>query len=175
MLSIAAHLISNESEAETILSLLENSQLSEYQQESALRIKLHIVRKTKGDEEAEKLIDMNLSYPSFRHDAITKAMDAKNYERAIELAQEGIRKDSKDKPGLATDWKAVSYTHLDVYKRQGLACCQSNNLPSDRSNFALQRINLRDQQCSWKLFGIHSTSLQSALCRLPGSNNLPAV
>lgn len=105
VLSIAAHLIVNDSEAETILSLLENSPLSEYQQESALRIKLHIIRKTKGDEEAEKLIEKNLSYSSFRHDAITKAMNAKNYERAIELAKEGIKKDSKDKPGLATDWK----------------------------------------------------------------------
>lgn len=105
VLSIAAHLIVNESEAETILSLLENSQLSEYQQENALRIKLHIIRKIKGNEEAEKLIDMNLSFPSFRRDAITKAMDTKNYKRAIELAQEGIKEDSKDKPGLARDWK----------------------------------------------------------------------
>jgi uncharacterized Zn finger protein len=105
MLSIASYLIANENEAEEILSLLEKSPLSDYQQESALQIKLHIIKKTKGDEEAEKLIEMNLSYPSFRHDAITKAMDAKNYERAIVLAQEGIKKDSKDKPGLATDWK----------------------------------------------------------------------
>lgn len=105
MLSIASYLIVNENEAEEILSLLEKSPLSEYQQESALQIKLHIIKKTKGDEEAEKLIEMNLSYPSFRNDAITKAISAKNYDRAIELAQEGIKKDSKDKPGLATDWK----------------------------------------------------------------------
>lgn len=105
VLSIAAHMIANDSEGEKILSLLENSQLSEYQQEGALLIKLHIIRKTKGDVEADTLIEMNLSYPSFRHNAITKAMNTKNYERAIEIAQEGIEKDSKDKPGLATDWK----------------------------------------------------------------------
>jgi SWIM zinc finger len=105
MLEIASKIISNEKEATTILSLLEGVKSSEYQREKAHEINLQVIRKIRGEKEAEKFLYVNISIPSFREEAIQKNMAEKNFEKAISLAHEGIQQDEKNKPGLANEWR----------------------------------------------------------------------
>jgi len=58
----------------------------------------------KGEADADKFIEQNLNNPELRRKAIDKALKAKNYEKAISLARDGISMDIKSKPGLALEW-----------------------------------------------------------------------
>lgn len=104
ILDIASTLIQNEQEAEKVIELLDNARISQYEEDYAKEIKLHILRKIKGEKEAEKFMALNLSNPSIRKAALEKACSNIDYEKAIRIAKEGIAHDQKDKPGLVYDW-----------------------------------------------------------------------
>ncbi len=104
MLHLASQMLKDEDEAQKIIAFLDKVQRSDYAQEEAQRIKLQILKKTKGEKEAGKFIEENLSNSSFRREAIANAMQDKDYEKAISIAQDGVRHDIKDKPGLAKEW-----------------------------------------------------------------------
>mgnify|MGYP001422006673 CR=1 FL=1 len=104
VLQIGSEIITNEEEAQQILSCLDKVKLSEFEQEEAHSIKLTIIKKTKGPLEAEKFIAQNLSNPNLRREAIQKAIHDKAYEKAITISKDGIVQDEKDKPGLAKEW-----------------------------------------------------------------------
>jgi len=104
LLQIASEIISNAEEAQRILACLDKVQHSEYEREEVQRIKFKIIKKTKGEKEADKFIGQNLSNPSFRRDAISKVLKNKNYEKAISIAKDGVKSDEKNKPGLAKEW-----------------------------------------------------------------------
>lgn len=105
MLEMASKIVRNEKEANEILVLLEGVKTSEYQKEKAYEINHQLIRKIKGEKEAEKFLYENISTPSFRQEAIRKNMAEKNFEKAILLALDGIQHDEKNKPGLADDWR----------------------------------------------------------------------
>lgn len=105
MLEIASRILKNEIESEKIISLLDKQKSSEYEKEEAQEIKLNVIRKTKGEKEAEKFIYENLSNTSFRKQAIEKNISEKNFQKAIWLAEQGILQDEKDKPGLVAEWQ----------------------------------------------------------------------
>lgn len=50
----------------------------------------------------------HISNPEIRTAAIQNAVADKQYDKAINIAQDGIKHDAKDKPGLVYDW----YRHL---------------------------------------------------------------
>ncbi len=104
LLHIATQLVKTEKEAETISSLLDQSQRSEYDKEHAIEVKYDLIKKMKGSTDAEKFIEQNLSNPTLRRTAIDKAISDKNYDKAISIARNGIAYDTKDKPGLALEW-----------------------------------------------------------------------
>ena len=52
----------------------------------------------------ELFISEHISNPKIRNLELEKAFQSKNFSRAIELANDGIKCDEKDKPGLAKDW-----------------------------------------------------------------------
>jgi uncharacterized Zn finger protein len=104
VLQIASEIITNEEEAKQIITCLDKVQYSKYEQEEAQSIKLKIIKKTKGEKEAEKFIEQNLSNPNLRREALQKALRDKAYEKAITISKDGIKQDEKDKPGLAIEW-----------------------------------------------------------------------
>jgi hypothetical protein len=104
ILHLASLLAESDSEAESVFLLLDNPGLSEYQKEEAEDIKYELLKKMKGDTEAEKFMEQNIDNPELRRKAIDKALKGGKYDMAISLARDGISLDSKDKPGLAKEW-----------------------------------------------------------------------
>lgn len=104
LMRLAFELLINEDEAQQIITHLDKIRDSEYDREVAQSIKLNIIKKTKGENEAEKFIEQNLSNPTIRNEAIAKALKNKEYEKAIVIANDGIKQDEKNKPGLVKDW-----------------------------------------------------------------------
>lgn len=104
MLNIASGVLKNENEGQLIIAHLDKVQSSDYEHNGAQNIKLQILKKTKGETEIDNFIEQNLNNPSFRREAILKAIENKNYEKAISIINDGIRNDKEDKPGLVIEW-----------------------------------------------------------------------
>ena len=103
ILHIAGDLIDNESDVEVILDCLESAK-GEYERESAQCFKLEVLRKYKEPKEVDDFINKNISISTIRKQEIEIAFDSKNFDRAVELAKDGIKCDEQSKPGLAKDW-----------------------------------------------------------------------
>ncbi len=103
VLHIAGDLIDNEKDADMILNCLESVN-GEYEREYAQSYKLELLRKYKDPKEVEEFINKNISNSKIRKQEIEKAFESQNFERAIELAKDGITNDEQSKPGLAKDW-----------------------------------------------------------------------
>lgn len=95
ILSLAARLLTSEEEGLKIMKQLDKSHQSEYEQEALQQIKLSVLRKTKGEQEANTFMEQNLSNPSFRREAIANAIKNKNYPGAITVVEDGIKQDAK--------------------------------------------------------------------------------
>ncbi len=105
VLRIASLLIKTDEDIERIFALIEKEeQGDDYERENAQTIKYEILLKTKGENIAEKFIENNLANSDLRVVAIEKALEKKNYEKAISIAKDGVSFDLKDKPGLAKQW-----------------------------------------------------------------------
>ncbi|PKP08269.1 MAG: hypothetical protein CVU09_16405 [Bacteroidetes bacterium HGW-Bacteroidetes-4] len=104
VLRLAALLLKTEEETERIFKQIDKAQRSDYEREEAQSIKYNILLKTKGENAAEKYLEQNITNSNLRREAIQKALEKKNYEKAISLAKDGVNYDLKDKPGLAKEW-----------------------------------------------------------------------
>lgn len=103
MLQIAYRLIHNENEADIIIKCLDTLERG-LEQESALSLALDIITQYKKVEQVQKFIEKNITNASIRNSEIAKAIEDKNFERAITLARDGIAYDSTHKPKLLRDW-----------------------------------------------------------------------
>lgn len=79
-----------------------------YYKESLLNIEFDLLRRFGTKEETEQFLKEHLEYSSFRRISINQLLQEANYEKAIELALEGEKKD-KGYSGLATRWKEFRY------------------------------------------------------------------
>lgn len=104
MLQIASLLIKSREEKEQIVSLFDKADLSDYEREEAQCIIYDLILKTESGKEAAKYLEENLNNPNMRREAIRKAFADKDYDRADEIARDGVKFDIKDKPGLAMEW-----------------------------------------------------------------------
>jgi uncharacterized Zn finger protein len=106
MIKIASMIFDNEDELKKIISLLDHVERREfdYEFEKAQTIKLQLLKKTRGEDEADKFMEQNIDNPSLRKVAIQKALLKKDYDKAISIAKDGVKFDSKKRPGLAMDW-----------------------------------------------------------------------
>ena len=105
MLEIAAELIENDQEMDIVLNCLDLvGDKYNYLVGMAFHIKLKIFRKYKTKEEVTQLVEQNLNLPSVRQEEIEIALQNKNYERAIRLAQDGVQQDQNSRPGLVGTW-----------------------------------------------------------------------
>lgn len=103
ILRIAAELIDEENDADTILTCLDNIN-GKYEREYAQSFKLDLLRKFKNEKEVETYTNKHISNSSIRTSEIEKAFKSKNFERVIELSEGGIKCDKQDKPGLVKFW-----------------------------------------------------------------------
>jgi len=92
-----------------IKSKRENS-FDKYDNERAVEIKLKIIKHFKGKDEFLKFIKKNLEYTPMRQVAIDIAIGDKKYVLAKELANDGIKLDTKRGwPGLVVEWMEWLY------------------------------------------------------------------
>lgn len=103
ILRIAYKLTNNENEADIIIKCLDTIN-GEYEREKAQALKLEIITKYKGREVVREFIEKHITNPSIRNSEIAKAIENKEFERAIALSKDGAEYDKKDKPGLVKDW-----------------------------------------------------------------------
>ncbi len=104
LLRLAVDLVKTEKEAGTVLSLLHAHVHSEYEGEQMTMLEYELIRKMKGDDEADKFASQNLDTPELRRKALEKALRDKDFEKARSLAHAGIKHDAETKPGLAKEW-----------------------------------------------------------------------
>jgi hypothetical protein len=103
MLHTACELIDKESDADIILDCLDSVN-GDYERERAQSFKLDVLRKFKNEKEVEKYINKHISNTSIRTKEIEKAFKNKDFKRVIQLSEDGIKCDKKDKPGLVKVW-----------------------------------------------------------------------
>lgn len=103
MLHTACELIDKESDADIILDCLDSVN-GDYERERAQSFKLDLLRKFKNEEEVEKYINKHISNSYIRTKEIEKAFKNKDFKRVIQLSEDGIKCDEKDKPGLVKNW-----------------------------------------------------------------------
>lgn len=121
MLTIAVEVQSSDEEVKQIYELLDTIKPKrddlgwDWDYRQAQRIRLSLIRKTEGDEQAEKYMEENVSNSDFRKAVIEKAIKNKDYEKAIALCQQGIKVDKGKFDGLVTNWKELL---LKVYQQQ---------------------------------------------------------
>jgi len=104
LLEMAVSLSKTEAEAKKVMTLLSEHSHHEYESEQMTRLEYELIRKMSGEAEAQKFLEQNLDNPDLRRRALTKALNENNFEKAESLANEGIKKDTDDKPGLANEW-----------------------------------------------------------------------
>lgn len=104
LLRLAAEILVDASEADQLLKCLDNTPLHDFDKSRAEQIRLSIYKKTKSPKEVEKYIEAHLSNTEFRKEAIQSAIDIKQFDKAISLAEAGIKQDQKTQPGLIYTW-----------------------------------------------------------------------
>ena len=103
MLQIAHELLASENDADTIIKCL-GMVNDDYEQETALSLKLDIIKEYKGKEEVQKFIDKHITNSMIRNGEIKKAIENKEIEKAIKLSKDGIEYNKNHKPSLVNDW-----------------------------------------------------------------------
>lgn len=109
VLDLATKLIENEKDIAKVMNCLnhlenKNETYSDYSKEFAQVKKLDLIRRFKTEKEAQEYVNKHISNSKIRADEIKRAIENKNYKRAITLSKDGIEYDQKDKPGLVKVW-----------------------------------------------------------------------
>lgn len=87
---------------------------SSYFEEHAANLQYLVIQSYDGEQEAERYLEEHLSLTVFREMVIKHAIKNANFERALQLAQDGEEQDGKNGfPGLVAKWKEYRY---EVYK-----------------------------------------------------------
>ena len=83
---------------------------SDYFIEGAAELRYRVIQKFEGEDSAVKFLQKHLDMPKFRKKVIEAAIDNLDYDKALELAEQGERKDAvKGYHGLVHQWKEYRY------------------------------------------------------------------
>lgn len=104
ILDLASEISKGKEDLQKVLDCLDTIHGSAYEIEEAQFIKLGIIRKLKGEKDADSFIEQNLTNPILRRELIAKSLKNGDYNKAIAIAKDGIKWDGKYKPGLAMEW-----------------------------------------------------------------------
>ncbi|MCX6156920.1 MAG: hypothetical protein NTY74_02960 [Ignavibacteriae bacterium] len=91
ILVLSAMLVKSDEEGERIIAFAKNEDRDGYRENFSRDIELMIYKNTKSDEEIKKFLEKNISNPDFRRQLINKAIEDKDFEKAIKLAKEGLK------------------------------------------------------------------------------------
>ncbi|MEI6061695.1 MAG: hypothetical protein WCR72_13375, partial [Bacteroidota bacterium] len=109
MLDLAAVLAKDSAEASQVHSHLDqvkpSGQSWDWDFKNAQLIRVKLINKTEGEESANLFLEKNITNPDFRKKVIENAIAKKDYSKAINLAEAGIKFDDRNSPGLADDWR----------------------------------------------------------------------
>lgn len=78
--------------------------MGRFEEEQRQVLKYKLLMKTKGVGAAKVYMLQNLTNPEMRRTAIEDAMSHSDYEMATDIANEGVKQDMKQYPGLAKEW-----------------------------------------------------------------------
>ena len=104
LLTMAARLVASDEDFDQVLALIDKKQQSDYHKERLQLIKYGLLLDRKGETVANQFLEQNIDNSDFRTMAIEKALEQKNFAKAVKLAEDGVKTDMKDKPGLAKEW-----------------------------------------------------------------------
>jgi uncharacterized Zn finger protein len=105
MMRIAAELVESEQERRALLAALDREESADYSGESAQAIKYEIMAKISGEAEADAWLEANLGNPKLRRIALQKALDKRDFDKALKIAEDGIAHDKPNYPGLVLEWR----------------------------------------------------------------------
>jgi hypothetical protein len=91
ILVLSSMLVKNAEEGERIISFARNEEKDGYMENFSRDITLKVYKNTKNDEEINNFLEENISNPDFRRQLINKAIDNKDFDKAIKLAKEGLK------------------------------------------------------------------------------------
>ena len=118
LLESASYLITNAAEKDLWSNLIERlesdernkSSYSSYFSEEAARLRYQVIQKHEGDSQASKFLQDHLDKTIFRKMAIEDAIKTLQFDKALELAEQGEQKDTiQNYPGLVIQWKKYRY------------------------------------------------------------------
>ena len=104
LLFIAADFAVTDDEFDRIMTLADSPKLSEYDNEMTQMLKYETILKRRGKDKALVYLEQHLDNPRLRKEAINIALAKNDYNKAIKLAEDGVRLYSKNKIGLAGDF-----------------------------------------------------------------------
>ncbi len=104
LMSIAASLVDNDDDFNTVAAFLDKEYDYEFTTQEFQTVKYNLLKRYKGDTEAAKYLEANLSNSDLREKAIELSINNKDFDRAEQLANDGIEQDKEDKPGLVSTW-----------------------------------------------------------------------
>ena len=104
LLFIAADFAVTDADFDRIMTLADSPKLSEYDNEMTQMLKYETILKRRGEDIALQFLELHLENPRLRKEAINIAFANHDYNKAIKLAEDGVKLYSKNKPGLAGDF-----------------------------------------------------------------------
>lgn len=104
VIHLSVLLLKTEEEYKKVIELISTTHMSKYEKEESQSIMYNILLDFEGEASAENYLEQNLSNTKLRRKAIQNAMENKNYEKAISLANDGINHNMKDSPGYVKEW-----------------------------------------------------------------------
>lgn len=109
LMRIAINMAKTEEEKKRIRIDLEqikpNGNSRDWDYRCAQNLKLQFIRQTEDETAAIRFMETNMDNPDFRRELIEYAIREKDYAKAEQLADKGIKRDEKEAPGLAEDWR----------------------------------------------------------------------
>lgn len=109
LLQIAINLSRTDEETKRIMKGLEQKKskevLSEWNYRTLQTFMLQLIRKTEDENAALRFMEENVANPDFRKLLIKNAIQEKEYDRAEQLANDGLDLDAEEHPGLADNWR----------------------------------------------------------------------
>ena len=99
-------LLQTPKEAKQLVKRIEKdgSLAKDYNADRRMKLIYQLTEKAEGKETARQLMMSNLQIEDFRRQAISEAIEAKDYSNAYQLGEEGITQDKENRPGRVSIW-----------------------------------------------------------------------
>lgn len=104
ILKLAAEFKRDDKDVISLIQLIDGEPNHEYGTEELQIIRFKLLLHSGREQEANNYLEANLQNKAFRIDAIKSAIVQKNFAKAIRLAEDGIKLDTKTKPGYVKIW-----------------------------------------------------------------------